>query len=577
MYRQKFVEYRRIFREFNIPTMMYPFRTINGQVLRGILNDPLFIARSVDTVVYHKVRATGIDGMGTQDLTKIMHSFPIQPKSRSTRATVKLGSKPLDVRPFQGKKIYNFLQFVCVMRDCVKNGKYIPDDLLPRECELRWENNRRVRNAKNYEKLLEKLPPITPEEEEIIKRLAFLIHGEENGNLNNTDFNSIYKTTRPVYQANTTDYNPEKDNVKYRLDASDTAEFEDTIDVSDYDVSFINTLMGETEFLSRRDQMRGLWMEERPFLGIPTMYDRCMDQFCHDLLIATVPFDYLYESGNHAMPLRSVYTAHLAIAGHVKAMVEETGQAPTLLELGLYRLRDHMPRERAMNLLREVLLPRQSTELTRNLLKVIESLVHRGVRGDDKPRSYGLCTIDMMTRIIGNMYLHPLDAYLISRGFRHVRYFDQIVLILPDTTSVDRIIREMVFFVEDALGVPAALHRTSVLEPGECGVMLRYSVMIDPETKTYGCYLPERTAKQIKENFVQLCQKIKDEPNFDIDHPSEEIARMTRKIIGALVVFPGAKADDPIVHRLCNSHKEGRISIRLILQIALESDVKTDD
>ncbi|RKP04870.1 hypothetical protein THASP1DRAFT_33320, partial [Thamnocephalis sphaerospora] len=427
MNRHRFVEYARIYREFGIPRNMRPPGLLNGNDLRHALNDPLFAARSVDTVVYQKTRIPGVDGVSVRALTRIMYGKGKRGGGGLTRAerhaNLAKVPTPLDVRPFQGQDVYNLRQFVGIMQKCVLSGDYKTDALLPRGWEIYWERqrSRRESTAKQQAGSSDSLAAndsISPELASELQRWTQLLSDKIDPVNSDDNLTHLLGGRAQDYQGLSAQ--------DEALQAEELSKCDKTVDIAGYGIPYMDDKLEFSHFLKRHDKLGAIWLQERPFLGLPTIYDRCMDQYCHDLLIASMPFDYLYGSGNHAVPLRSVHTAHLAIAGHISAMTKANGKPPILLEMGLHRMRDHMPRKRVLSLMDEVLSCYQRANMRTGLTDVISALVHRSVYGDTSERVYGLTPNDALSRLLGNMYLHPLDAYLISRGHRHVRYFDRL-------------------------------------------------------------------------------------------------------------------------------------------------------
>lgn len=156
--------------------------------------------------------------------------------------------------------------------------------------------------------------------------------------------------------------------------------------------------------------------KQRP-LGIPAVADRVCQQAVNNVL-APVFEEYFHEDSHGFRPDRSTQTA----ARRVEALRKQGyGYAVDLDIKGFY---DHMEQETLMKLVRQVVKDRRVLGLLRGWLKA-------GVMEEGKFRytTSGTPQGGVISPLLSNIYLTPLDNALTEAGYRFVRYADDVVIL----------------------------------------------------------------------------------------------------------------------------------------------------
>ncbi|KAI8049756.1 hypothetical protein BDF22DRAFT_698512 [Syncephalis plumigaleata] len=139
----KFVEYSRIFRKHSIPLGLRPNTIISCHAVAHKVAEPLFAARSVDTMLNRRIRTPGYDGVKATDIRMIMRGTSSKDTTRNPLLPLSddKGREELPVLPvppFQDRPLRNFYDLVEGMQHALKKGKYEADVLMPRGWDLRW-------------------------------------------------------------------------------------------------------------------------------------------------------------------------------------------------------------------------------------------------------------------------------------------------------------------------------------------------------------------------------------------------------------------------------------------------------
>jgi len=156
--------------------------------------------------------------------------------------------------------------------------------------------------------------------------------------------------------------------------------------------------------------------KQRP-LGIPAVTDRVGQQAVHNVL-APVFEQYFHEDSHGFRPDRSTQTA----ARRVEALRKQGYDYAVDLDIkGFY---DHLDQETLMRLVRQVVKDRRVLGLLRGWLKA-------GVMEEGKFRytTSGTPQGGVISPLLSNIYLTPLDNALTEAGYPFVRYADDVVIL----------------------------------------------------------------------------------------------------------------------------------------------------
>ena len=156
--------------------------------------------------------------------------------------------------------------------------------------------------------------------------------------------------------------------------------------------------------------------KRRP-LGIPAVTDRVCQQAVHNVLAPV--FEEHFHEGSHGFRLnRSTQTA----ARRVEALRKQGYDCAVDLDIkGFY---DHLDQETLMKLVRQVVKDRRVLGLVCGWLKagVMEE-------GEFRYTTSGTPQGGVISPLLSNIYLTPLDNALTEGGYQFVRYADDVVIL----------------------------------------------------------------------------------------------------------------------------------------------------
>lgn len=165
--------------------------------------------------------------------------------------------------------------------------------------------------------------------------------------------------------------------------------------------------------------------KQRP-LGIPAVTDRVCQQAVNNVL-APVFEQYFHEDSHGFRPGRSTHTA----AKRVEALHKQGYSYAVDLDIrGFF---DHVDHEILMKLVKRVVRDRRVLGLIRGWLKsgVMEE-------GNYRYTTSGTPQGGVISPLLSNIYLTPLDNALTDAGYQFVRYADDVVILCRDEEEAAR-------------------------------------------------------------------------------------------------------------------------------------------
>jgi RNA-directed DNA polymerase len=187
----------------------------------------------------------------------------------------------------------------------------------------------------------------------------------------------------------------------------------------------------------RRQPARRVWIpkpgtnEKRP-LGIPTVRDRTVEAALRNVLEPIFENDFA-ESSYGFRPGRGCREAvgrveELLKAGHVWCV-----------DCDLKSYFDTIPHDRLMNLVKQRVVDG-------SVLAVLEQCLQAGVMGELKdwePTERGTPQGSVISPLLANLYLNPLDHKMEGEGWRMVRYADDFVVLCRTKEEAERVLTEL--------------------------------------------------------------------------------------------------------------------------------------
>ncbi|MEK3698013.1 MULTISPECIES: group II intron reverse transcriptase/maturase [unclassified Paenibacillus] len=189
---------------------------------------------------------------------------------------------------------------------------------------------------------------------------------------------------------------------------------------------------------------------ERP-LGIPTVEDRVVQAAVKRIL------EPIYESQfmECSYGFRPGRSAHLAIQ-----KIREYLQAGYryVIDADLKAYFDTIPHEKLLGMVKE--------EVTDgSVLTLIEGFLKAGImdRGNFHINEQGTPQGGVISPLLANIYLHPLDQVMTERGHRLVRYADDFVICCKTQKGAERVLRSVVKLLEKEQGLKVHPEKTRIV------------------------------------------------------------------------------------------------------------------
>ena len=196
--------------------------------------------------------------------------------------------------------------------------------------------------------------------------------------------------------------------------------------------------------------------EKRP-LGIPTVRDRVV-QTALRMVIEPIferefsPASYGFRPGRGCKDaLRQVDTLHKSGHSHV-------------VDIDIKGYFDAIPHDRLMKLVGERIADRR-------VLGMIEGFLKAGVMEGmevDAEREEGTPQGGVISPLLANIYLNPLDHLLKEKGYEMVRYADDMVVLCRDAETAQRALAEVESWMTEA-GLQLHPQKTRVVSLSEAG------------------------------------------------------------------------------------------------------------
>jgi RNA-directed DNA polymerase len=190
---------------------------------------------------------------------------------------------------------------------------------------------------------------------------------------------------------------------------------------------------------------------KRP-LGIPTVGDRVMQAATRRILEPIFEAKF-YECSYGFRPGRSAHMALKEIRKHLR----EGNRF--VIDADLKSYFDTIPHER---LLKEV----QEEVVDGSVLQLLKLFLQAGVMEDGivQPNETGTPQGGVISPLLANIYLHPLDELLTKRGHRIVRYADDFVICCRTQKGAKRVLQSVVDFLEGEMGLNVHPVKTRIVD-----------------------------------------------------------------------------------------------------------------
>lgn len=189
---------------------------------------------------------------------------------------------------------------------------------------------------------------------------------------------------------------------------------------------------------------------ERP-LGIPTVRDRIVQAATRRILEPIFEEKFM-DSSFGFRPNRS---AHMALEKIRKDLMEGYVY---VIDADLKSYFDTIPHERLISAVREEIVDG-------SVLRLIESFLKAGVLEDGSfhLNEKGTPQGGVISPLLANIYLHPLDEQMTERGHRMTRYADDFVICCKSQKGAERVLKSITKLLEQELGLRIHPDKTKIV------------------------------------------------------------------------------------------------------------------
>ncbi|WP_404458864.1 group II intron reverse transcriptase/maturase [Oceanobacillus kapialis] len=244
---------------------------------------------------------------------------------------------------------------------------------------------------------------------------------------------------------------------------------------------------------------------ERP-LGIPTVRDRVVQASVRRVIEPIFEAKFL----NCSFGFRPNRSAHMALEKIRKDLMDGYVY---VIDADLKSYFDTIPHDRLLEAVREEVVDG-------SVLRLIKSFLEAGVMEDggfylnDKGTPQG----GVISPLLANIYLHPLDKVMTERGHRITRYADDFVICCKSQKGAERVLKSVTRFLEQEMGLTVHPEKTRVVNNLEetflfLGHKFKRGYWVKPSPKALKKF--KNKVKEItkKNQTVNIEQLIKDKLN----------------------------------------------------------------
>lgn len=225
-------------------------------------------------------------------------------------------------------------------------------------------------------------------------------------------------------------------------------------------------------------------------LGIPTVGDRVVQAAARRILEPIFEEVFL----DCSFGFRPGRSAHMALEKIRKDLLDGY---PFVIDADLKAYFDTIPHEKLMDRVREEVVDGSVLNLLRQFLKA-------GVMEDGSfyLNETGTPQGGVISPLLANIYLHPLDKLMTERGHRITRYADDFVICCKTQKGAERVLRSVVKFLEQELGLKVHPDKTKIVNSRETSfTFLGYKFW------QYDIYPSDKAKKKFKKRAKEITRR----------------------------------------------------------------------
>jgi len=190
---------------------------------------------------------------------------------------------------------------------------------------------------------------------------------------------------------------------------------------------------------------------KRP-LGIPTVRDRIVQASVRRIIEPIFEAKFL----DCSFGFRPNKSAHMALDKIRKDLLDGYVY---VIDADLKSYFDTIPHDKLMSLVREEIVDGSVIEL-------LESFLQAGIMegGSFHLNEKGTPQGGVISPLLANIYLHPLDELMTKRGHRITRYADDFVICCKSQKGAERVLKSVTRFLEQKLGLTVHPEKTKIVD-----------------------------------------------------------------------------------------------------------------
>ena len=228
---------------------------------------------------------------------------------------------------------------------------------------------------------------------------------------------------------------------------------------------------------------------QRP-LGIPTVGDRVVQAAARRILEPIFEEVFL----NCSYGFRPGRSAHMALQNIRKDLMDGYVY---VIDADLKAYFDTIPHEKLIDAVREEVVDGSVLELIRRFLQagVMEN-------GSFHLNEQGTPQGGVISPLLANIYLHPLDKLMTERGHRITRYADDFVICCKTQKGAERVLKSVTRFLERELGLKVHPEKTKIVNNRE-----KPFVFLGYEFRQNRMFPSEKAKEKFKERVKEITRR----------------------------------------------------------------------
>ncbi|WP_453990916.1 group II intron reverse transcriptase/maturase [Bacillus nitroreducens] len=190
---------------------------------------------------------------------------------------------------------------------------------------------------------------------------------------------------------------------------------------------------------------------KRP-LGIPTVRDRIVQASVRRIIEPIFEAKFL----DCSFGFRPNRSAHMALDKIRKDLLDGYVY---VIDADLKSYFDTIPHDKLMSLVREEIVDG-------SVIGLLESFLQAGIMegGSFHLNEKGTPQGGVISPLLANIYLHPLDELMTERGHRITRYADDFVICCKSQKGAERVLKSVTRFLEQKLGLTVHPEKTKIVD-----------------------------------------------------------------------------------------------------------------